>query len=319
MRFIAWFNEIPDQELVQKAGGKGASLCRMHRNGYPVPEGFIVCSEMFDAFLEESGLKPRIMELIGQIDCDDQQSLCDLSQQIRDMIVATPMPDNLTKLLAGHYRALGDCPPVAVRSSGTAEDLLDASFAGQQETYLYVIGEKEVIHYVKECWASLYNDRAIFYRRCKQFEEDSISIAVVVQRMVNADKAGVIFSANPITNDRNSVMIEAAWGLGEGVVQGIVTPDNYVIVKGTYDIATEYISEKEIMVVRLCERGGVKEVEVPENMRCAPVLSERERRALVDMAVNVENFYQLPQDLEWAIEGDKLYLLQSRPITTVKG
>ena len=137
--------------------------------------------------------------------------------------------------------------------------------------------------------------------------------------MVNADKAGVIFSANPITNDRGSVMIEAAWGLGEGVVQGIVTPDNYVVIKDTYDIATEYISEKEIMVVRLCERGGVKEVEVPENMRCAPVLSEGERRALVDMAVNVERFYQLPQDLEWAIEGDKLYLLQSRPITTVKG
>ncbi len=318
LRLVAWFNEIPEHELAIKAGGKGASLCRMHRNGYPVPEGFIVCSDMFDIFLAGNSLKSRINEKLALIDCDDSDGLSNISQEIRDMIVSAPMPADLRGLLLEHYCLLGDRVPVAVRSSGTAEDLADASFAGQQETFLYVIGEDEVIQYVKECWASLYNDRAIFYRRCKHFDEDSISIAVVVQRMVNSEKAGVLFSANPITNDRSNVMIEAAWGLGEGVVQGIVTPDNYVIMKDTYAVTMECVSEKEVMVVRLCEKGGVKEAEVPEHLRLAPVLTQSERKALVDMAVKVESFYKAPQDLEWAIEDGRLYLLQSRPITTIK-
>ena len=148
--------------------------------------------------------------------------------------------------------------PVAVRSSGTAEDLDDASFAGQQETFLFVIGNDDVVKYIKECWASLYNDRAIFYRREKHFDERSISIAVVVQCMVSAQKAGVMFTSNPITNDYDTVVLEAAWGLGEAIVSGIVTPDNLWINKHTGEVTTEYISEKETMVVRLNERGGTE-------------------------------------------------------------
>ena len=218
-----------------------------------------------------------------------------------------------------YYSQVGDHrQPVAVRSSGTAEDLDDASFAGQQETFLFVIGNDDVVKYIKECWASLYNDRAIFYRREKHFDERSISIAVVVQCMVNAQKAGVMFTSNPITNDYDTVVLEAAWGLGEAIVSGIVTPDNLWINKHTGEVTTEYISEKETMVVRLNERGGTKEVPVPEDQREAPVLTDEERNQLVDLANKIEAFYKKPEDIEWAIVDGQVYLLQSRPITTMK-
>lgn len=221
--------------------------------------------------------------------------------------------------IVGHYSKIGSgSEPVAVRSSGTAEDLDDASFAGQQETFLFVIGNDDVVKFIKECWASLYNDRAIFYRREKKFDERSISIAVVVQRMVSAQKAGVMFTSNPITNDYHTVVLEAAWGLGEAIVSGIVTPDNLWIDKRTGEVTTEYISEKETMVVRLSERGGTKEVPVPEELREAPVLTDGERNQLVDLARKIEDFYQKPEDIEWAIVDGQVYLLQSRPITTMK-
>lgn len=317
MRFLAWFNEIPNDELALSAGGKGASLCLMHRNRLPVPEGFIVCADMFSYFMKESGLRERALTLISQIDWSNNSNLISIAKQIRNMIMDTPIPPHLAEPIKGYYAGLGSDVPVAVRSSGTAEDLEDASFAGQQDTYLFVIGSDAVVKFVKECWASLYNDRAIFYRHEKGFDELEISIAVVVQRMINAEKAGVMFSANPITKEKDEVVIEAAWGLGEGVVQGIVTPDNYWIKKGSYELVNEYIAEKETMVVRLSEQGGVKEVPVPAEMVELPVLSEQERKELVDIAVRVEAFYGKPQDMEWAFENGTLYLLQSRPITTL--
>jgi len=318
MNLVAWFNEFPQENIGLIAGGKGASLCRLHQNGFPVTEGFIVCSGAFDRFMKENGLWDRVFAKLETIDWDKSDSLAETGEAIRGWITATPMPDDIAGLLTENYKKLGPNVPVAVRSSGTAEDLDDASFAGQQETFLYVIGEQDLVRYVNACWASLYNDCAIFYRHQKKFSEREISIAVVVQRMVHSEKAGVLFSANPINKDRNTVMIEGAWGLGEGVVQGIVNPDNYLIKKGSYETESEYIAEKEIMVVRKDELGGVQEVEVPEHLRSAPVLTADERIKLVDLAVRAENFYGKPQDLEWAVEGDKIYLLQSRPITTLE-
>ena len=169
----------------------------------------------------------------------------------------------------------------------------DASFAGQQETFLFVIGNDDVVKYIKECWASLYNDRAIFYRREKHFDERSISIAVVVQCMVSAQKAGVMFTSNPITNDYDTVVLEAAWGLGEAIVSGIVTPDNLWINKHTGEVTTEYISEKETMVVRLNERGGTKEIPVPEDQREAPVLTDDERRQIEEEILTPTDFSQI--------------------------
>lgn len=317
MGYLAWFDEIPDEELMLYAGGKGASLCRMYRQSLPVPEGFIVSSSMFNYFMESCDLDQTVQGLLRQIDWSSNSSLIEISQKIRKLISETPMPKQLVENIKEYYTGLGDNPPVAVRSSGTVEDLEDASCAGQQDTYLFVIGLENVVKFIKECWASLYNDRAIFYRHEKGFGSADISIAVVVQRMVNAEKAGVMFSANPITGSLDEVIIEAAWGLGESVVQGIVTPDNYWIKKASYQVINEYIAEKETMIIRLSQQGGVKEVPVPSDLSEAPVLSEKELKELVDTAVKVEAYYGKPQDLEWAYENNKLYLLQSRPITTL--
>lgn len=318
-QYLAWFNDIPDEELALAAGGKGASLCRMSRAGLPVPEGFIVRSEMFNAYMEANGLWDYVFEKLDTIDFSSDASLIAVSAEIRQHIIDCPVPQEMAEDIVKHYTQIGKGrEPVAVRSSGTAEDLDDASFAGQQETYLFVIGNDDVVKYIKECWASLYNDRAIFYRREKKFDERSISIAVVVQRMVNAQKAGVMFTSNPITNDYDTVVLEAAWGLGEAIVSGIVTPDNLWIDKKTGEVTTEYISEKETMVVRLNERGGTKEEPVPEELREAPVLTDDERNKLVELARKIEDFYKKPEDIEWAIIDGEVYLLQSRPITTMK-
>lgn len=318
-KYVAWFNEIPDEELGKSAGGKGASLCRMSRADLPVPAGFIVKSETFNAFMEINGLWDYVFEKIDTIDFTSNASLISVAEEIRNHIIDCPVPQDIAQEIVESYSQIGSGrEPVAVRSSGTAEDLDDASFAGQQETYLFVIGNDDVIKFIKECWASLYNDRAIFYRREKKFDERDISIAVVVQRMVNAEKAGVMFTSNPITNDRNSVLLEAAWGLGEAVVSGIVTPDNITIDKTTGEVTSEYISYKETMVVRESERGGSKEIPVPEEMQEAPVLTEAERNELVELARKIEAFYGKPEDIEWAIMEGKVHLLQSRPITTMK-
>ncbi len=318
-QYLAWFDEIPNGELAMAAGGKGASLCRMSRAGLPVPGGFIVRSEMFNAYMEANGLWDYVFEKLETIDFSSDASLISVSAEIRRKIIDCPVPQEMAEDIVKHYTQIGSGrEPVAVRSSGTAEDLDDASFAGQQETFLFVIGNDDVVKFIKECWASLYNDRAIFYRREKKFDERSISIAVVVQRMVSAQKAGVMFTSNPITNDYNTVVLEAAWGLGEAIVSGIVTPDNLWIDKRTGEVTTEYISEKETMVVRLSERGGTKEEPVPEELREAPVLTDDERNKLVELARKIEDFYKKPEDIEWAIVDGQVYLRQSRPITTMK-
>jgi len=256
--------------------------------------------------------------MIETIDHDDFDSIESISENIRKLIIDTPIPPELEKDIINYYNTLGGVGlAVAVRSSSTAEDLDDASFAGQQETFLYVLGKDDLIEKIKCCWASLYNGRAIFYRKQKGFNEREVSIAVVVQQMVNSEKAGVMFTVNPITKDRNHALIEGAWGLGEGVVSGEVTPDSYTVDKSTHNVLEEYISEKEMMIVRNISSRGVEEKEVPEDKKCARVLTEDEIKQLTEMSVNLEKFFGKPQDIEWAIEKNKLYLLQSRPITTL--
>ena len=318
MSYIQWFDELPEEDLGLIAGGKGASLSRMFKAGFPVPEGFVCCSEMYVAFMEANNLYDRVFEKIDAIDWESQASLEEAGEAIRNMITEAEMPADMKQSLIDNYRKLqGENPPVAVRSSGTAEDLDDASFAGQQETFLYVIGEDEVVKYVQDCWASLYNNWAIFYRRENEFDERDIAIAVVVMRMVNSEKSGVMFSVNPIDQNANTVTIEATWGLGEGVVQGIVNPDNYVVDKTDYHFVQKAVPKKEIMVVRASERGGSKNKPVPMDMRFEQVLSDEEVKDLVELAKKAEEYYGKPQDLEWAFEDGKMYLLQSRPITTL--
>lgn len=324
MNYLSWFDEIPEAELALAAGGKGASLCRLTRGGLPVPGGFIVRSDMFNAFMQGDGLRDRVLESIDAIDFESNADLVQKAAAIRKMIETAPMPPDMEAMIHRYYAELGaDLPadeqakhPVAVRSSGTAEDLDDASFAGQQETFLYVMGAEDAVRYIKECWASLYNDRAIFYRREKHFDEREISIAVVVQRMVASIKSGVMFTAHPITQDRDTVMIEGSWGLGEAIVSGIVTPDSYTVDK-TGRLLDAFIACKETMVARRIGEPGVEEREVPEERQEVQVLSEAEIGELAELAVKLEDYFGKPQDVEWAIEAGRLYLLQSRPITTL--
>jgi pyruvate,water dikinase len=317
MTLVSWFDEVECENLCDVVGGKCASLCALFQNQFPVVEGFMVCADAFREFMSFNSLWEDVFRALDSIDWVDNSSLAETGEYLRKIIMEAAMPDELVKLIARYYSELGADVPVAVRSSGTAEDLDDASFAGQQETFLFVIGEEDLIRYVKACWASLYNDSAIFYRREKGFDEREIAIAVVVQKMVNSEKSGVLFTANPITNDLSVVMIEATWGLGEGLVQGLVNPDNYLIQKETGIFDFRYVPEKDLMVVRKDESGGVETVDVPEALVSAPVLTDEECRELVELAVLTEEFYQKPQDIEWAYEGNKLYLLQSRPITTL--
>lgn len=318
MALVAWFDEIQRDNMGDVAGGKGASLCSLFQSGFPVAEGFMVCSQAFREFMTDNQLWEEVLKTIESIDWEDDCSLSSAGERLRSRIMNAPMSEDLIQLISQYYARFGEDVPVAVRSSGTAEDLEDASFAGQQETFLYVVGKDNLVQFIKACWASLYNDCAIFYRREKGFDESEIAIAVVVEKMVNSEKSGVLFTTNPITNDRSVVMIEATWGLGEGLVQGLVNPDNYVIQKETCVFDSRYIAEKEIMIVRKDACGGVETVDVPGELLNAPVLTDDECKQLVELARKTEAYYQKPQDIEWAFENNKLYLLQSRPITTLK-
>ena len=324
MRYLAWFDDIPENELALSAGGKGAGLCRLTRGGFPVPGGFIVCAEMFKTFMQLGNLRNDVLSIIDTIDFDSNSDLVTKSEKIRNMIIAAPMPMYMRQQIRNFYQKLNDEPEpgekrmqhVAVRSSGTAEDLDDASFAGQQETYLYIIGTDDIVQYIKKCWASLYNDRAIFYRKKKGFDEREIAIAIVVQRMVAPSKSGVMFTVNPITQDRNTCLIEGSWGLGEAVVSGIVTPDSYTVDKSG-KLLDVYVSCKETMIVRKTGEPGVEERDVPADQQEAQVLNDKEISELANLAVKLEDYFGKPQDAEWAIEDGQLYLLQSRPITTL--
>lgn len=311
------FSELEGTEL-DNTGGKGASLSKMYRFGLPVPNGFVVTAPFFRAFMDKTELTGKIKALLAKIPDDDLNDLERISANIRQMILEQPFPSEYVDELVGCYDDLGEVnTPVAVRSSSTAEDLDDASFAGQQETFLYVVGKEDLINKIKECWASLYNGRAIFYRKEKKFSEDAVSIAVVVQKMINSEKAGVMFTQNPITHNENELLIEAAWGLGEGVVSGIVTPDNYVYLRREKKAESTYISEKEVMVIRDPSLLGSVEVDVPKELKEKRVLSDEELLEMRNMAQRIEEFFEKPQDIEWAYEDDVLYLLQSRPITTL--
>lgn len=314
---LIWFDDIQG-DLIKYTGGKGASLSKMHKFQLNVPNGFVVSAPFFFEYRKKNDLDEKILQLIKTINYDDFDSIEKVCEKIRKMIIDTPMPARLENDVISYYNMLGgEAQPVAVRSSSTAEDLDDASFAGQQETFLYVVGKDDLIEKIKECWASLYNGRAVFYRKQKGFDERNVSIAVVVQKMVNSEKAGVMFTVNPISKNKDQALIEAAWGLGEAVVSGTVTPDNYTVNKNTSKVIEEYISEKEMMFVRDSSLKGVEEKDVPEEKKCARVLTDDELFELSSLAIKLEKFFGKPEDVEWAIEKGELYLLQSRPITTL--
>ena len=320
MKYVEFFEELKKED-VAIAGGKGANLGELTQAGIPVPPGFVVTAATYDKFIKETGIFDEIMGILDAIDVNNNKELQDASVKIKKIILDSYMPDDIRTTIIEAYNALcqrvgKDDAFVAIRSSATAEDLPEASFAGQQDTFLNIRGIEDVLRYVQKCWASLFESRAIFYREEHNFDHSKVYIAVVVQEMVEAEKAGVMFTVHPSTGEEK-ILIEAAWGLGEAVVSGTVTPDTYWVDKKTGEILESVISEKNIMFTKDPEAGKTVKIDVPEDMKKKQVLSTEEIAELTEMGKRIHNHYDFPQDTEWAIEDGKVYMLQSRPVTTL--
>jgi pyruvate,water dikinase len=310
---VLWLDEISAGDL-ETVGGKGASLGELTGAGLPVPPGFVVTAGTYRSFIEEAEIDEELFAAVD-VDVDDSAALADAADRAQELILETPFPDELQTEILESYHEVGNGEAfVAVRSSATAEDLPDASFAGQQETFLNVT-EEALLDRVRECWASLFTQRAIYYRQEQGFDHSAVNIAVVIQQMVDAEKSGVMFTSHPSTGDA-TMIIEAAWGLGEAVVSGAVSPDNYVIDRDDRSMDVT-IAEKKVMHEKDEATGQTIEREVPEDKRTQRVVSDNEIDALMDLGERVEDHYGEPQDVEWAIVDGDVYMLQSRPITTI--
>ncbi|MFO7872469.1 MAG: phosphoenolpyruvate synthase [Candidatus Undinarchaeales archaeon] len=330
MKVTAWFDELRKDDIAL-AGGKGANLGELLAAGLPVPNGFVVTAETYKDFIEETDIKTDIDELLKEIDVNNNDQLNSAAKAIKGMIKAAKMPDSVKEDIVEAYNefdseeiliAGSDVEPgefVAVRSSATAEDLPGASFAGQQRTFLNVKGKTELIDAVKGCWASLFEPRAIYYRQKKGFDHEKVFISVIIQKMVDSDKAGVMFTVNPAESDESKISIDAAWGLGEAIVGGEVTPDNYVVDKKSMQIVSKNVSEKPFMYTRDLETGKTKKVNLSEETAKKQVLTEDEIQQLAEYGKQIEKHYGYPQDIEWALEDSKIYIVQSRPVTTLAG
>ncbi len=319
--YVLWFDELR-REDVALVGGKSSSLGELTSATHvPVPYGYATTAHAYRYFMEATGTNKKIHELLDQLDdVEDSAELRDVCAKIRAAIVAAEMPEDLADAIGDAYEELakktGHADPfVAVRSSATAEDLPDASFAGQQDTYLNVRGRDDVIRKVKECYASTFTDRATYYRVKKGFAHENVALSAAVQMMAYSKVAGVMFTVDLATGADDKIMIEGSWGLGEYIVQGTVTPDNFVVDKDTLTILSRRINEKPIELVRN-EEGGVEEKRVPEELAKAQVMSDEQIAELAGYAKAIEKHYGCYMDMEWALDEDnKLWILQARPET----
>ena len=309
-----------DAVVHSAVGGKAASLGRLTRAGFPIPPGFTVSTTAYTAFVEANDLPVVIADILPRLDYSDADGLERLTGSLRARIQEAQIPDELARMILDAYHALGENAYVAVRSSGTAEDLADASFAGLHDTYLDVHGDAEVLDAVKRCWASLWTARCTAYRQHGGHDHSSALLAVVIQMMVESEAAGVLFTANPLTARTDEVVVNAAWGLGEGVVSGILTPDEFVLDRKTLAIKGRVLGSKEVRIVR--DRGansGTLEEKVPASEQDVFSVTDENVVELGALGQRVTDFYGgLPQDIEWALAEGKLYLLQSRNITGVE-
>lgn len=321
-QFLLWFEQL-ERKDVDIVGGKSSSLGEMTaKTDVPVPYGFATTAYAYRYFIKESGLEKKMRSILSELtDVENSALLRDVSARLRDAIMAEKMPQDLQDAIGAAYVELGkrvgeENPYVAVRSSATAEDLPDASFAGQQDTYLNVQGAETIIAKVKECYASCFTDRAVYYREKKGFDHIEVALSAVVQMMVFSKTSGVMFTVNVATGDDNNILIEAAFGLGEYVVQGTVTPDNYTISKHDHKIIDRCVNEQDIMLVR--KKGGdCEEVQVPEELRKVQTLTDEQILELADYAKKIEKHYGCYMDMEWGVDErtNKIWILQARPET----
>lgn len=326
--YIKWFEEIGKDDI-PVVGGKGANLGELTSMGLPVPPGFCITASGYDKFIDYAELDEVVKFLMESLDVDDVDALQEAGDEIQKRINQGEIYPELEKEIISAYREFSEKigvkdPEVAVRSSATAEDLPDASFAGQQDTYLHIRGEEELIKHVRSCWASLWTSRAIYYREKQNFDHFDVSLSVVIQKMVNSEKSGVMFTANPINNSKDEMMINASWGLGEAVVSGIVTPDEYIIDKKTKKVIEKNIATKNYMIIKKEDTVGTVQVNVKdilgEEAVTSECLSEKELQTLIERGLKVEELYGSVQDTEWGFDRDtkEFYFLQSRPITTLE-
>jgi len=318
MKPVVWFADVGKTD-VDLAGGKGANLGELARAGLPVPPGFIVTSSAYFRFLDEAGLRPALSSHLAGLDPTNPQQLNVASVEIKQLLTAATVPAEIASAVLGAYAQMG-AAPVAVRSSATAEDMAEASFAGQQSTYLNVTGD-HLVDAVRECWASLFEAQAVAYRHRRGIEHLDVNIAVVVQRMVQSRRSGVIFTVHPVTGDRDTIVIEAVLGLGEAAVSGVVTPDLYVVNKGTLAIDERNVSHQERQLVRSETSGPGEEnntwLPIPIPQANSQKLSDQEIAELAGIARQIEEHYGSPQDIEWAEEAGEFYIVQARPVTTI--
>ncbi len=320
MKNIMWFSEIR-KENIPEVGGKGANLGEMASAKFPVPPGFVITSGAYFDFIKSNHIDAFIKDMTEELDVSKNDQLTRASEMIKARILSGVISEQLRSEIITSYRQLcaqrGKMLYVAVRSSATAEDLPEASFAGQQATFLNISGEAEVVQATKECWASLYEPRAIFYRVENHFDHMKVGLAAVIQEMVQSEVAGVMFTVDPVSQDLGLVSIEAAYGLGEVVVSGSVTPDRYLIRKGTWRIETREINRQSWMLLKVRENNEKKDVK--EEMMEAQKLSDERVLELAKIGGQIEAHYGKPQDIEWAFADNTLFIVQSRPVTTLKG
>ncbi len=338
-KLIVWFDEV-NKDDVYFVGGKGANLGEMVNADFPIPYGFIITSYAYFDFIEKAHLKEKIASFLKSLNYENPLELKEASKNIRELILKAELPEKLVKEIIRYYddllvkeeifyhkkysvlthilgrvKSLYKHPFVAVRSSATAEDLPSASFAGQQETFLNVKGEANLLKKVKECFASLFTERAIYYRHQQNFDHNKVGLAVVVQRMIESEKSGIAFSIDPINNDKNKIVIEAIYGLGEYIVQGKVTPDHYEVDKKSFLITKKEIKYQNLKYVKKgYENVKIKLGNEGKNQK----LTDQEILKVAMIVADIEKHYFFPQDIEWAIEKGRVYIVQSRPVTTIK-
>lgn len=323
---VVWFKQI-DKDDSKYVGGKCANLGEMIQAKFPVPDGFALTTRAYFEFIRENNLDVKIKHLLGTVNFNDSNSLAQVSRHIRNIINTSVVPEEIVKQVFSYYEQMGS-PLVAIRSSATSEDSKTASFAGQQETYLNVKGESAVIENIRAAWASLFEARAIYYRHEQKLDDLKVGISLAIQRMVESEVSGVMFTIDPITSDKSKIIIEAIWGLGEYIVQGKVTPDHYEINKQNLDlllkakgaqasipILKQVIAEQTIMLKKY--QTGNKEEKVPLLKKKKQKITEPEMLELARLGLALEKHYYFPQDVEWAREKGILYIVQTRPITTV--
>lgn len=333
IEFIKWFSEL-NKNSGNIAGGKGANLSEIYNLKIPVPPGFVITAQAYDYFIEKAGLKDKIKELLEKIKYEDTAKLDEITKQIRIFIIDSKFPKEMQEEIVEAYDTLSfkkielekgsahdilknSSEPtfVAVRSSATTEDLAEASFAGQQDSFVNIKGEAELIKHIKKCFASLYTSRATYYRNKQGFKDEQASLAVIIQKMVDSEKSGVIFSKDPSYKNDN-IIIESVWGLGEGIVSGSITPDKHIVSKKNLKILDKKIADKKIAITK--NSGGNKTIiKLREEKSNHQVLKDNEIKRLAEFAIQLEEHYQKPQDIEFAIEKDEIFIVQTRPITTM--